>query len=100
MATATKQHHTLVDPTTQPLMPDFAYAPRLTDLANKRIGLIDDSKENAKELLEEIEVVLRQRFGVAQVEYHRKPSASKPADPAVIEAMAKTCDYVLIAIGS
>ena len=100
MAITTKQQHTLVDPTTQPLGPDFTYAPRLTDLANKRIGLIDDSKENAKELLEEIEIVLRQRFGVAQVEYHRKPSASKPADPAVIEAMAKTCDYVLIAIGS
>jgi hypothetical protein len=100
MATATKQQHALVDPTTQPLVPDFTYAPRLTDLANKRIGLIDDSKENAKELLEELEVVLRQRFGVAQVDYHRKPSASKPADPAVIEAMAKTCDYVLVAIGS
>jgi hypothetical protein len=100
MAIVTKQQHTLVDPTTQPLVPDFTYAPRLTGLINKRIGLIDDSKENAKELLEEIETVLRQRFGVAQVDYHRKPSASKPADPAVIEAMAKTCDYALVAIGS
>ena len=100
MAIATKQQHVLVDPTTQPLVPEFTYAPRLTDLANKRIGLIDDSKENAKELLEEIEAVLRQRFGVAHVEYHRKPSASKPADPAVIESMAKTCDYVVVAIGS
>lgn len=100
MATASKQQHTLVDPTTQPLVPDFTDAPRLTDLANKRIGLIDNSKENAKELLEEIEIVLRQRFGVTQVEYHRKPSASKPADPAAIEAMATTCDYVLVAIGS
>jgi hypothetical protein len=100
MATASKQQHTLVDPTTQPLVPDFTDAPRLTDLANKRIGLIDNSKENAKELLEEIEIVLRQRFGVTQVDYHRKPSASKPADPAVIEAMATTCDYVLVAIGS
>lgn len=100
MAIATKQEYALVDPTTQPQVPDFMYAPRLSDLTNKRVGFIDDSKENALELLEEIEAVLRQRFGVASVEYHRKPSASKPAEPAAIENLASTCDYVIVAIGS
>jgi hypothetical protein len=100
MALATKQSYLLVDPTTEPLIPDFIPAPRLSDLNHKRIGLIDDSKDNAKALLEEIEALLRQRFGVAQVTYHRKPSASKPADPAVIAQMAATCDYVIVAIGS
>ncbi|ETX03832.1 MAG: hypothetical protein ETSY2_32315 [Candidatus Entotheonella gemina] len=95
-----KQKYQLVDPTTEPQVPAFVSAPRLTDLANKRVGFIDDSKENAKELLEEVEAVLRQRHGISSVEYHRKPSASKPADPAVVEAMAKTCDYVVVAIGS
>ena len=100
MAIATKQEYMLVDPTTKPQVPDFTYAPRLSELTNKRVGFIDDSKENAKEVLEEIEAVLRDRFGVGRVEYHRKPSASKPAEPAVIEALAKTCDYVIVAIGS
>ncbi len=100
MAIATKQTHALVDPTTYPLTTAFTYAPRLTDLTNKRVGFIDDSKENAKELLEEIEIVLRDRFGVAHVDYHRKPSASKPAEPTVVEAMAKDCDFVIVAIGS
>ncbi len=100
MALATKQQHLLVDPTTQPLVPAFVSAPRLPDLAYKRLGLIDDSKENAKELLEEIEAVLRERFGVVHVEYHRKPSASKPADSAAVEAMAAACDYVIVAIVS
>lgn len=95
-----KQKYQLVDPTTEPRVPAFASAPRLTDLANKRVGFIDDSKENAKELLEEIEAVLRQRYGISDVEYHRKPSASKPAEPEVIEAMAQHCDYVVVAIGS
>lgn len=95
-----KQKYQLVDPTTEPQVPAFANAPRLADLANKRVGFIDDSKENAKELLEEVEDVLRQRHGISHVNYHRKPSASKPADPAVVEAMAQDCDYVVVAIGS
>ncbi len=98
--TTSKRAYQLVDPTTEPLVPAFTSAPRLTDLANKRVGFIDDSKENAKELLEAVEAVLRQRHGIHDVEYHRKPSASKPANPEVVEAMAKACDYVVVAIGS
>jgi hypothetical protein len=98
--TRPKQKYQLVDPTTEPQVPAFASAPRLTDLAHKRVGFIDDSKENANALLEAVEAVLRQRHGISAVAYHRKPSASKPADPAAIEAMAKTCDYAVVAIGS
>jgi hypothetical protein len=100
MALGTRQQYLLVDPTTQPQTTTFSGAPRLRDLTNKRVGLIDDSKENAQELLEELVAVLRQRFGVANVVYHRKPSASKPAAPAVIAELAQSCDYVLVAIGS
>ena len=49
---------------------------------------------------EELTAVLRQRFGIARVVYHRKPSASKPAAPEVIQELAQTCDYVIVAIGS
>ena len=100
MAIDTRRQHLLVDPTTQPIVPKFEGAPRLTDLSNKRVGLIDDSKENAKELLDEITQLLRDRYGVESVNYHAKPSASKPADPQVIEAMSDDCDYVVVAIGS
>jgi len=100
MALATQQQYLLVDPTTQPLTTTFSGAPRLGDLRQKRVGLIDDSKDNAKEFLEEIVDVLQQRFGVAQVVYHRKPSASKPATPEVIQDLARDCDYVIVAIGS
>jgi nucleotide-binding universal stress UspA family protein len=100
VTTSTTTTHLLVDPTTSPLVPPFTPAPRLTDLRQKRLALIDDSKENAKELLEEIRALLHERFGVAQVEYHRKPSASKPAAPEVIARLARTCDYAVVAIGS
>ena len=100
MALVAPRQYLLVDPTTQPLVPEFAGAPRLLELSDKRLALIDDSKENAKELLEEIVALLRDRYGVAKVDYHRKPSASKPADANVIEEMAQSCDYALVAIGS
>jgi 2-phospho-L-lactate transferase/gluconeogenesis factor (CofD/UPF0052 family) len=100
MALASRQPYLLVDPTTQPLDTMFQAAPRLHDMTNKRLGLIDDSKENAQELLEELTAVLLQRFGITHVVYHRKPSASKPAAPEVIQELAQTCDYVIVAIGS
>ena len=84
MVTETRNRLLLVDPTTQPIFNETTGAARLRDLSNKRVGLIDDSKTNAKELLEEVASILRQRFGVATVKYHRKPSASKPATPQVI----------------
>lgn len=100
MAIAARQPYVLVNPISQPQGATFRGAPRLRSLTNARLGLIDDSKENALELLEELTALLRQRFGIAGVVYHRKPSASKPATPEVIQELAQTCDYVIVAIGS
>ena len=100
MVTATRVQHVLVDPTTEPIIPRFESAPRLDSLAGKRVGLIDDAKDGARELLEEIADALRERHGIAAVSYHRKPSASKPAEPDVIRDMAAECDFVVVAIGS
>ena len=100
MALTTRQQHLLVDPTIQPLETVFHGAHRLQDVTHRRLGLIDDSKENAQELLEELTALLRQHFGIAHVVYHRKPSASKPAAPEVIQELAQTCDYAIVAIGS
>ncbi|MBA25883.1 MAG: hypothetical protein CL749_02030 [Chloroflexi bacterium] len=100
MVRSANAQYLLVDPTTSPVVPSFVAAPRLSDLKNKRIGLIDDSKENAKELLDIITDVIKEKFGVESVCYHRKPSASKPADPEVISNMTNECDFAIVAIGS
>ena len=99
MAIDTRKRLLLVDPTTQPDVADYAVAPRLRDLSGKRLGVIDDSKVNAKELLDEVADVLNERYGVASVRYHRKPSSSKPADPKLIREMAEECDYVVVGVG-
>ena len=99
MVVETRQRYVLVDPTTLPIVPEFEGAPRLEDLNDKRVGVIDDSKVNAKEYLEQLTGLLDERFGITSIKYHAKPSASKPADPAVISEMAKECDYVIVGIG-
>ncbi len=89
----------LIDPTTQPITASFSFAPRLLDLRGKRIGLIDDSKANAKELLDDLAALLEDRFETTVALYHRKPSASKPADPEMVERMARECDGAIVAVG-
>ena len=91
--------YTLVNPTTEPVVAPFAGAPRLPTLAGARLGLIDDSKRNADGLLAELSKILRTRYEIAGVQWHRKPSASRPADPAALAALAQDCDAVVIAIG-
>ena len=95
----TKQEFTLVDPTTQAIIAPFDGAPRLPSLAGTRLGIIDDSKRNADVLLEELVDLLRARYEISDVKWHRKPSASRPADPEAIRELAEYCDSVIIAIG-
>ncbi len=96
---AGENEHLLVNPTTQAVVAPFDGAPRLPTLAGARVGLIDDSKRNADVLLEELAEVLRTRYEIAEVRWHRKPSASKPADPAAIRELAASCDSVIVAVG-
>ena len=96
---AQKQEYVLVNPTTEAIVAPFDGAPRLASLAGTRLGVIDDSKRNADALLEELVDLLRTRYEISEVKWHRKPSASRPADPAAIKELVENCDSVIIAIG-
>ncbi len=94
-----QKEYVLVNPTTKPIVAPFDGAPRLTSLAGTRLGVIDDSKRNADVLLEELVELLRTRYEISEVKWHRKPSASRPADPAAIKDLVENCESVIIAIG-
>ena len=96
---AQHNEYTLVNPTTEPIVAPFDGAPRLPSLAGTRLGIIDDSKKNADVLLEELMELLRTRYEISEVKWHRKPSASRPADPAAIRELAESCDSVIVAVG-
>ncbi len=99
MTTDSGNWYQLVDPTTEAIAARFDGAPRLPSLAGSRLGIIDDSKQNAEVLLEELVDVLRTRYEIAEVRWHRKPSASRPADPAALKDLVEHCDAVIIAVG-
>ena len=80
-----QSEHVLVNPVTQPVIAPFDGAPRLASLAGTRLGIIDDSKRNADVLLEELAEVLKTRYEITEVHWHRKPSASKAADPKALD---------------
>lgn len=90
----------VVDPITEPTAASgFSYAPRLRDLRGKRVGIIDDSKRNARELLEAIYGELNQQYGFSELFYHRKPSSSLVVAPDVLADMQEKCDLIIVGIG-
>lgn len=67
--------------------------------AGLRIGFLDNSKSNADHLLQFLLDATRERMPVENVIKRRKPAASRPAEAAVVEDLAREADFVLSAMG-
>ena len=80
---------------TEPL----ALSARPADLNGLRLGVLDNTKWNANRLLRKTAAKLQREFSFAAVNYYRKESFSREADPRLIEAIAAGNDIVLTAIG-
>lgn len=74
-------------------------APRVAALAGLRLGILDNTKWNAGRLLRKIAALLSERHQFAAVNYYRKESFSKAAEPALVAQIASENDIVLTAIG-
>jgi hypothetical protein len=77
----------------------LAPAPRVSGLAGLRLGVLDNTKWNASRLLRKTAVRLGDRFGFAAVNYYKKESFAKAAEPALVAAIAADNDIILTAIG-
>lgn len=89
----------LVSPVNEPETAESTYAPRLTNLQGKRVGLLDNSKNNANKLLDAMADILDAQYGFSDIVRRRKPSASKPVAPEVIDELKATCDLVIVGVG-
>ena len=74
-------------------------APRLTSLAGKTIGLLDNTKKNADLLIKAAGDMLIAEHGVAEVLYRRKLGSSPAAPAAMLDELAAACDAVINAYG-
>jgi hypothetical protein len=99
MATENVQKLVLIKPVNEAIPEQSSYAPRPTGLAGKRLGLLDNSKNNAGRFLDMVATMLDEQYGFSNIVRHRKPSASKPVAPEVIEEWRKLCDLAIVGVG-
>jgi hypothetical protein len=89
----------LISPVNEATVAESALAPRLSSLRGKRVGLLDNSKSKADNMLDTVAAILNARYSFTNIVHYRKPSASKPAAPEAIEELATTCDLVIVGVG-
>jgi hypothetical protein len=74
-------------------------ASRVAGLAGLRLGILDNTKWNANRLLRKTADRLGEQHRFAAVNYYKKESFSKEADPALLAQIAADNDIILTAIG-
>jgi hypothetical protein len=99
MPTENVQKLVLIRPVNEAIPEQSSCAPRPTGLEGKRLGLLDNSKNNADRFLEMVAKILDAQYGFRNIVRHRKPSASKPVAPEVIEEWKKLCDLAIVGVG-
>lgn len=88
----------VLDPTVETAPARAGATTRLTSLAGRTIGLLDNGKLNVRALLDHMERMLRAQYSVHDVVRLRKPDFSRPA-PASVLAALQGCDAVISAVG-
>lgn len=74
-------------------------APRAARLDGARLAILDNTKWNGNRLLRKTAAKLGETYAFGAVNYYRKESFSKDADPELIAQIAADNDIVLTAIG-
>src|SRR5439155_19588299 len=76
------------------------FAPRGRDLAGARIGLLENTKQNAALLLDEVGKLLVAEHGAAAVTLMRTKTAfALPASDELVAEYARECDVVVTGVG-
>ena len=77
----------------------LALAPRIREPMRMRLGLLDNTKWNASRLLRKTAARVGEQLVLAAVNYYRKETFARVADPALLARIATENDIVLTAIG-
>jgi hypothetical protein len=79
----------VLDPTNETAPPMGQPARRVVSLAGKTVGIISNGKEGAKRFFAHLDGMLRAEFGVAEVVLRTKSNFSAPADPDIVDEIAR-----------
>jgi len=94
-----EKYETVFDPRGRVEAERVAPSARVKALEGLRLGVLDNTKWNGNRLLRKTAARLEERFRFAAVNYYRKESFSKYAEPELLAAIAAENDIVLTAIG-
>jgi hypothetical protein len=92
----------ILDPTgltERPAAEGLSLADRPAELTGVKIGLLENGKQNARLLLEDVADVLRDRYGAGAATLRRKEIFSQPAPPELVEELSRESDVVVIGVG-
>ncbi len=89
----------ILDPTIAADHAETTMAKRVADLDGKLLGLLSNSKVNGDHLLQLVREKLAAQYPIKSVVTMTKSSASRVADEAMIDGLARDCHVVVTAIG-
>ncbi len=99
VAEAVRARMAVLDPTVEALPDDVGMAGRPAGLAGLRVGMLDNSKNGVARFLDHMEALLAERYEGVSFVRARKPNASRPAPPEVLDQLAAESDVVISAVG-
>jgi hypothetical protein len=77
----------------------FELNDRPNELADKRLGLLENSKSNSDKVLYELGEILKNKHGLKDVVHLSKHSASLPTKPEVIQQLLEGVDVLVTGVG-
>lgn len=89
----------LYDPTVKGPERNLARAAALDSLEGKTIGILENGKLNAVNMLRETAILFEQRHGCAIAPIYSKSNASAPAAGETLEAAAGKVDFLITGLG-
>ncbi|HSC02541.1 MAG TPA: hypothetical protein VLC49_04455 [Solirubrobacteraceae bacterium] len=92
----------ILDPTgltERPAADTLTLASRPANLSGVKIGLLENGKQNARRLLEDVADVLRERYGAGEAQLRRKEIFSQPAPPELVDELSRQAEVVVVGIG-
>ena len=89
----------LYDPTSSGPERNLARAAVLASLEGKTIGILENGKLNAMDMLREVAALFEQRHGCIVGGIYSKTNASAPAPAGVLEKAASEVDFLITGLG-
>ncbi|MBI3080413.1 MAG: hypothetical protein HYY89_03410 [candidate division NC10 bacterium] len=89
----------VLDPTADEEAETHPLAPRRGSLNGLRVGVLDNSKERADEILKRLQELLTERYEFAETIWRRKAFYTRRAPDELLREIGRSCDVVVTAVG-